>query len=172
MTWTNQRYSLPDNAILPKEGISVGLTYFSHELVGYWSFHTRLWVAAYASLVFFSIPILTKQFFGDCFLFILKFSCVSSSPSPLGVCGAVSEEPHGALLSTSVIPHAHFYSRAGVHHTHQKKTAPVCPTQDPEPLQIHAQPYFPWTSRSERISSLVYHKPVVTLKQMQTYLNA
>lgn len=40
--WSNQRYSLPNNGIPPKEGISGALTYFSHELVGHWSFHRRL----------------------------------------------------------------------------------------------------------------------------------
>lgn len=77
--------SLPNNTIPSKEGISGNLTYFSHELVGHWSFHRRLWVTAFASLVFFSL--LTKQIFGDCFIFIPKFSCFSSPPSPLGVCG-------------------------------------------------------------------------------------
>lgn len=80
MTWTNQRYSLPNNAIPPKEGISGGLMYFSHELVVHWCFCR--WVTAYASLVFFSLLTLTKRFFGDCFIFTPKFSCFSSSPSP------------------------------------------------------------------------------------------
>lgn len=71
----------------PRRGDSGALTYFSHEMAGQWSFHRRLWVTIYASLVFFSLLTLTKQFFGVYFTFTPKFSCFSSSPSSLGVCG-------------------------------------------------------------------------------------
>lgn len=74
-----------------------------------------------------------------------------------GFVGAVREEPHGALLPTSVI-HMPISAAMLVCIIHIRKTAPVCPSQDPEPLQLHTQPYFPGTSRSESVSSLAYHK--------------
>lgn len=125
MTWTNQRYSLPDNAILPKEGISVGLTYFSHELVGYWSFHTRLWVAAYASLVFFSIPILTKQFLVIVFSLSSSFLVFLLPPAHWGFVGLWARS-HMELCCPPALSHMPISTAGLVCTIHIRKKQLLC----------------------------------------------
>lgn len=116
--------SLPNNTLPSKEGISGNLTYFSHELVGHWSFHRRLWVTAFASLVFFSL--LTKEIFGDCFIFTQVFLLFFSQPTG-GLWGpwARSFMELSCQSGLSHIPIAHFHSSAGVHNMHLKNSSCV-----------------------------------------------
>lgn len=95
--------SLPNNTIPSKEGISGNLTYFSHELVGHWSFYRRLWVTAFASLVFFSL----NKFLVIVLSLSPSFLAFLLHPAHWGFVGAMSEELHGAQLPIRVIPHAH-----------------------------------------------------------------
>lgn len=124
----------------------------------HWTFCRAWWVTTYASLVFFSL--LTKQFFGDCIIFTPQVFLLFFFPQHTGGLWGLWVRSHTEFCSHQ-LSHLPISTAVLVCPIHIRKTAPVCPTQHPEPLQLHTQPCFPWTSRPERASSLVYHKPLV-----------